>query len=145
MTTVVTRQAAEEFAQEWVEAFNSHDLDRIMTHYAPEVTLTSPFAAGRGHRDGTVTAQAALRAYLAAGLADNPELRFDLLTVFAGVASVVVHYRATFGPGRSADSAEVMELDAGGLVTRVVAHYDRLPEPIRPEVAAAESHVQEAR
>jgi hypothetical protein len=128
MTTTVARDAAVEFAHEWVEAFNSHDLDRIMGHYAADVTLTSPFAAARGHDQGTVRGTEELRAYLSAGLATNPQLRFDLKDVYAGVRSVVVHYEATFGPGRSSWCAEMMELD-GGLVTRVVAHYERLPGP----------------
>ena len=134
MVATMQREAAEDFAQEWVEAFNSHDLDRIMSHYASDITLTSPFAAARGHADGMVSGRDALRDYLAAGLAANPQLRFDLKAVYAGVRSVVVHYLANFGPGRSSLSAEMMELD-GGLVTRVVAHYERLPGPATPEEA----------
>ena len=33
------------FAHDWIAAWNSHDLDRIPSHYAENVILTSPAAA----------------------------------------------------------------------------------------------------
>jgi ketosteroid isomerase-like protein len=33
-----------QFAQEWIEAWNSHDLERILDHYDDEVVLVSPVA-----------------------------------------------------------------------------------------------------
>ena len=41
----MTRDEAWNLANHWVEAWNSHDLDRIMTHYEDAVELTSPAAA----------------------------------------------------------------------------------------------------
>lgn len=35
---------AREFAQDWVDAWNGHDLERILSHYDDEVLLTSPVA-----------------------------------------------------------------------------------------------------
>ena len=45
---------AREFAQDWVDAWNSHDLERILNHYEDEVLLTSPVAAKLLNGDGTV-------------------------------------------------------------------------------------------
>ena len=36
---------AKEFGREWVVAWNAHDLERIVAHYANDVVLTSPVAA----------------------------------------------------------------------------------------------------
>lgn len=30
------------FAKEWVESWNSHDLDRILSHYSDDFEITSP-------------------------------------------------------------------------------------------------------
>jgi ketosteroid isomerase-like protein len=30
------------FALEWIESWNSHDLDRILSHYADDVEVTTP-------------------------------------------------------------------------------------------------------
>ena len=39
---------AGKFADDWIQAWNSHDLEAIMSHYAPEVVLTSPTAKAAG-------------------------------------------------------------------------------------------------
>ena len=39
----MTEADAQRFAVEWIEAWNSRDLDRILNHYADEVEVTSPF------------------------------------------------------------------------------------------------------
>ena len=36
---------AERLAREWVEAWNAHDLERILSHYAEDVEFASPFVA----------------------------------------------------------------------------------------------------
>ncbi len=38
----MTEAEAQEFALEWIAAWNSHDLDRILSHYADDVEVTSP-------------------------------------------------------------------------------------------------------
>ena len=42
---MLSETGARQFAHDWVRAWNSHDLDAVMSHYAPEVALTSPTAA----------------------------------------------------------------------------------------------------
>ncbi len=36
-------QDVQGFAQEWIDAWNSHDLDRILSHYADDFQMISPF------------------------------------------------------------------------------------------------------
>ena len=38
----MTESEATRFAQEWVAAWNSRDLERILSHYADDVEVTSP-------------------------------------------------------------------------------------------------------
>ena len=75
-------ERAREFAGVWVQAWNAHDLDRIMTHYEDDVVLVSPVAA-RILDDpcGTVSGKAALRSYFQRGLDVYPNLKFELLDV----------------------------------------------------------------
>ena len=108
------------FAHEWIEAWNAHDLDRIVAHYADDVALTSPIVRDRlGIADGTVRGKAALRAYFGAGLKAMPDLRFVHRRTYPGVASLTLEYVAADGR----IGAEYMEFGADGLVRRVVAHY----------------------
>ncbi len=114
------REKAEDLAREWVEAWNSHDLDRILAHYADSIEFASPFVAAiAGVASGKLRGKAALRDYFAKGLARYPSLHFRLLSVLAGVRSVTVCYESV----NDLDGAEVMELDGEGRVVRVQCHY----------------------
>jgi ketosteroid isomerase-like protein len=120
MSANLTETKAREFASEWIEAWNSHDLNRIMSHYSEDVVLTSPIAARLLNvADGTVRGKQALRAYFQKGLEAFPQLKFELIEVMWGLASVVLHYRNQKGT----KSGEFMEFGPQGKVARVVANY----------------------
>ena len=116
----MTKDEAWKLANQWAEAWNSHDLDAIMTHYDDAIELTSPVAAQLlGAPEGKVAGKAALRAYFQRGLAAYPELHFKLEDVLWGLSSLVLYYSNQKGT----KTAELMELSAAGKVVRVVAHY----------------------
>ena len=112
--------AIKKFSLEWIEAWNSHNLDGIMSHYDDDVVLTSPLAAALLNRpSGTVEGKSALREYFKRGLEVYPNLNFELLDVLRGVSSIVMCYRNQKGTR----TAEFMELTANGKIIRVVANY----------------------
>jgi hypothetical protein len=114
---------ARQFAQEWVDAWNSHDLDRIMSHYDDDVALTSPVALNLlKNGDGVIRGKAALRDYFTRGLEAYPQLRFDLLDVLWGVETIVLCYANNV---RGSKTAEVMRLSSDGKIRRVWANYDQ--------------------
>lgn len=111
---------ANKFAREWIAAWNSHDLDAILSHYDANVVLTSPVAAKLlGDPAGAVSGIAALRGYFQRGLEAFPNLHFELHDVMFGLSSVVLCYKNQ----RGTKSAEFMEFGANGKVVRVVANY----------------------
>ena len=122
----MTEAQAQEFALEWIEAWNSHDLERILSHYTEEVEVTSPLVEtvlGPGRM--TVRGKAELRRYWGPALERYPDLRFTLYRAYAGAGSVVLHYRSIQG----LVGAECMEFDQSGKVRRVLAHYAMGPDP----------------
>jgi ketosteroid isomerase-like protein len=86
------------FAQEWLTAFNAHDIETVLEHFAEDVVFTSPVAA-RVVPDsgGVIRGKAALRAYWTVALERIPELRFELLGVYAGIDTLVINYRNQAG------------------------------------------------
>lgn len=117
---MLTESQVRPFAEEWLSAWNSHDLDAIMSHYAAEIVLTSPVAARLlNDSSGAVTGKLALRNYFKRGLEAYPKLAFELLDVMWGLSSVILYYRNQHGTR----TGEFMELDANLKVTRVVANY----------------------
>jgi ketosteroid isomerase-like protein len=111
---------ADGFAQEWLEAWNTHNLEAILEHYHEDVVFSSPFAVElSGRIDGTLRGKDELRAYFERALQTFPELEFSELRVCAGATSVCLIYRSV----RRLLAAETMVLGGDGRVQRVYAHY----------------------
>lgn len=110
---------AERFATEWIAAWNSHDLDRILSHYADDFEMSSPLIAQiAGEPSGTLKGKAAVGAYWAKGLQLNPQLRFDLASTLIGANSITLYYR-----GQRGMSAEVLVFGSDKKVVQGFAHY----------------------
>lgn len=108
------------FAREWINAWNSHDLEAILEHYAEDVVFTSPFALKLAPESGgTLHGKIALRSYFDIALETYPDLDFELLHVTQSVRSVVLIYRSV----NQLLAAEMMEVGESSEVLRVVAHY----------------------
>lgn len=86
------------FADDWVKAWNTHDLEKVVSHFAENVVFTSPIAAQLfDDSDGVIRGKAALRTYWAEGLRRVPELYFEVLAVYVGVHTLVINYRNQVG------------------------------------------------
>ena len=109
------------FARDWIAAWNSRDLDSLLAHYAEDVEFRSPLAARLlGEASGTVRGKQHLREYFSKALAAFPgDLGLELLGVYRGVDSVVLHFQA-----RGRRAAEVMEMNSDGVVRRALAHVE---------------------
>ena len=107
--SLIDRELALEFAREWVAAWNSGDLERILAHYADDFEMRSPLIIERGFSPtGILRGKDAIRPYWGAGLAAaDPPLRFELIDAYAGINTVAIHYRSV---GRKV-VVEVIELD----------------------------------
>jgi ketosteroid isomerase-like protein len=111
---------ARQFAAEWIEAWNAHDLDRILAHYSDDFEMTSPLIIQRMNEpSGTLKGKAAIRPYWQIGLSAVPPLKFELIDVFVGVDSITLYYRRASGQL----SAEVLIFNHDGLVIKGIAHY----------------------
>jgi hypothetical protein len=118
---MLTQQQAQEFAQDWIQAWNAHDLDRILSHYDEDVVLVSPIAAKLlNDPQGTVSGKLALKAYFKKGLEAYPNLTFELIDVMWGLSSVVLYYVNQNGT----KSGEFMEFTPTGMVSKVIANYN---------------------
>jgi hypothetical protein len=106
---MLDRAWAEEFAHEWIAAWNSHDLDRVLAHYSDDFQMTSPLIAQwLGIADGKLQGKEAIRRYWAQGLAKVPQLQFKLLDVVVGVNSLGIVFESV---GLPRTVLEFMQLD----------------------------------
>jgi ketosteroid isomerase-like protein len=105
---VVSTPEPNTFAEDWLTAWNRHDVDAVLAHFHDEVVFTSPVAA-RVVPDsgGVVRGKTALREYWTAALKTMPDLHFEVVGVYQGESVVVINYRNQ----RGALVNEVLEFD----------------------------------
>jgi SnoaL-like domain len=111
---------ARELAEEWVAAWNDHDLDAIVSMYSPEVVFQTPtIIDSLGIPDGRVEGLERLREHFARGLERLPDLHFELDAVYTGVHAIAMTYRWADGT----PVCELHEYDADERIERVQALY----------------------
>ena len=116
----MTQEEADALAHDWISAWNAHDLEAVVSHYADDVEYASPFIAlVNGDGAGTITGKDAVRAYFARAFAAFPDLQFEFRMAFVGVNSFVIHYRSV----RDLLAAEAFTVGVNGKFVRVQCHY----------------------
>jgi ketosteroid isomerase-like protein len=116
---MITREFADKFAGEWVDAWNRHDLEGVLSHYADDFEMSSPYiAAIAGEVSGTLKGKPAVAAYWSAALKRMPELHFELRQTLVGADSVTLYYLGVRGM-----AAEVFFFGPDGRVVKAAAHY----------------------
>lgn len=114
------KQAAEKFAQEWINAWNKHQIDEILSHYADDVEFYSPFIPLlKFNETGIITNKSDLKKYFEIGLNTYADLHFQFHHCFIGIHTLVLHYTSV--NGRMA--AEVFELNEQGKAVKVYCNY----------------------
>lgn len=117
---MLTSTEAHALAHRWIAAWNDHDLDRILAHYAREIVFSSPFVRQIGaSASGTIVGISALHAYFAAALVRYPTLTFRLRGVFGGIDSLTLVYESVNG----LLAAETLILNSQHRVICVLAQY----------------------
>jgi ketosteroid isomerase-like protein len=117
----MTMEFARNFADEWINAFNAHDLELVLSHYTEDFSIKTPVAARLlDAENGVVAGKEQVRAYWRYALAQMPDLHFELLDILIGTDGLTLYYVNT-GSGKK--TAEVMTFNDQGLVYRVAAYY----------------------
>jgi hypothetical protein len=104
------------FAEAWQQAWNSHDIDRIICHYRDDIVFRSRKAiplVGQGEIFG----KEALKVYWSAALKRQPDLQFRVQDVFEGHKMIVISYLNH----RGVLAAETLYFDEAGLVYQAAA------------------------
>ena len=105
---------------EWIAAWNSHDLERILALYAEDSEMTSDKIQTLGmDASGTLRGKDRLREYWGKALQLLPNLHFDLIDLFVSPNSIVVFYRND----RGAKICEYLRLNADSKIIQGSANH----------------------
>ena len=117
---MIEKSFAEHFAAEWIAAWNSRNLDRVLAHYTDDFEFSSPFIIKVvGEPSCILRGKQAVGAYWAKALAGLPNLVLTLDAAHWGVNSIILHYHRN--DGRIA--SEWFELGSDGKVVRSSGNY----------------------
>ena len=111
---------AKSFADEWIDSWNSHDIDKIVSHYEEELEFKSPLIVERySDPDGTIYTREKLKEYFLIGLTNNPSLTFTLKKILLGVSCLTLYYQNA----RGGETAELFEFNQNKKVIKSVSCY----------------------
>lgn len=116
---MLTQEFAQHFAKEWVEAWNTHDLARVLSHYSDDFVMSSPkIAVIANEPSGVLCGKEKIAVYWQKALTLIPHLHFELLDIFVGADSLILYYKGPTGL-----ATEVFFFNAEKLVIKAAAHY----------------------
>jgi hypothetical protein len=119
-TSKINKEFAEKFAADWIDSWNSHNLERVLAHYTDDFEMNSPVIVQiAGEPSGTLKGKEAVGAYWAKALELIPDLRFELINTLVGVNSITLYYLGA----RGRLAAEVFHFGPEGKVAKAFAHY----------------------
>jgi len=117
---LIDRVQALAVAQEWLDAWNAHDPERVVAHFADDVVVRSPVAGQlRPGSNGELRGKDQVLSYYRDGLGAAPDLRFSLVEVCIGVDEVTIVYRNQ----RDVLVAEALTLREDGQASEVRVSY----------------------
>jgi ketosteroid isomerase-like protein len=106
--------------RDWIAAWNSHALERVLALYAEDTEMTSDRIPALGFDpSGTVRGKRDLRAYWSKALSMIPNLHFELIDTYVSPDSVVVFYQNE----RGKKICEYLRLDAAGKIRQGSANH----------------------
>ncbi len=119
---MLTKERAMEFAKEWIDAWNNHDLNRILSHYSDDFEMASPrIVQVMNEPTGKLKGKNDVCKYWEKSLIQSPNLRFELIEVLIGADSIVIYYHNVT---RNKKAAEVFIIGPDSQVFKSMAHYN---------------------
>jgi len=116
----MNKEQIQKFSEEWIIAWNSHNIDMILAHYDDDFEMSSPAITKlTGEASGVLIEKVAVGKYWAGALEKYPDLKFTLLHALCGANSVALIYEGVLGL-----SNEVFHFGKDGKIIRAFAHYD---------------------
>ena len=111
---------AQLFAKQWIDSWNSHDMETILYHYTEDIEITTPMIKmALGIDNGSLKGKKTVADYWQKALDKIKDLHFELYDVTSDVDSIALYYKSVMNK----KAIEVMFLNDEGKVYKLIAHY----------------------
>ncbi len=119
----MSAQTNKQIAIKWFEAFNEHDLEKLLSlydntaqHYSPKLKIRMPETAG------LIKGKAALRAWWQDAFDRLPTLKYEVIKLTADDEQVFMEYIRRVDDEDDLSVGEVLQIDNGLIVFSRVYH-----------------------
>ncbi len=118
---MITSSFAKSFAEDWVNSWNAHDIDKLLLLYADDFVIETPRALEVMPESlGIVSGKEAVKAYWLASMKLRPGLHFQLLDVLTGINGLSIYYLNTV---TNKKSVEVISFNSEEKVNHISVYY----------------------
>jgi ketosteroid isomerase-like protein len=109
-----------ELGHKWIAAWNSRNLEHVLTLYADDAEMTSDHVVRLGFSvQGSLRGKHNLRAYWSKAFAANTDLHFNEIALYTSPNSLVVHYENQ----RGQKICEYLRVDRDGRIVQGSANH----------------------
>ena len=119
----MTTEKNEIIAKAWFEAFNSHDLEKLLSlyhsqakHYSPKLKIRKP------ETNGLVTGKDALRAWWKDAFERLPSLHYQVTNLMSNETRIFMEYIRKVENEEDMMVAELLEIEDGLIISSKVYH-----------------------
>ncbi len=118
---MITKKQALEFANDWIKAWNAHDLEKIISHYDENIEYYSMFLTKLSdNKSGKIVGKKSVKKYLKKGLKAYPNLYFKLENVYFGISTIVIQYISV----NNLKASEIFEIGKNAKAIKVQCNYN---------------------
>jgi hypothetical protein len=122
----IDQDFAQHFAQDWIESWNNHDLERVLTHYADDFGMSLPNIIRRSLSDtGKLVGKEAMRGYWWPPIGPGSTVKMTLIDTLLSTDSLTLYYRLQ----NDRVAAEVFFFNDAGLAYKSAAYYSLSTQP----------------
>ncbi len=112
-----------QIALEWIDAFNKHDLEKLLDlynenakHYSPKLKIRFP------ETNGLLTGKPSLRKWWADAFQHIPTLQYNLLNLIVNEHQLLMEYKRIVENEPDMMVAEILEIENGLIISSRVYH-----------------------
>ena len=118
-----SRESNGNIALKWIEAFNEHDLEKLLQLYDEQAAHFSPKLKSRHpETEGWISGKTALRSWWEDAFYRLPTLQYKLLNLLGDERQVLMEYQRTVVGEPIMMVAEILEIENGLIVKSRVYH-----------------------
>lgn len=118
---MITQTFAKQFAEEWADAMNQKDFEKISARYAENVEVTTMVMSHNPtERTTTLSGIDRITAFWKNTFNSIPDLKFGMYEFFTSLNSVAIYYTASINKR----ACEIFYFNDEGKIVRSVAHFN---------------------